>query len=290
VPIVAAGLVTCRRRPGFTLVELLTVLAIVGVLVGLLLPAVQASREAARRSLCQNNLRQIGIALHSYHAVNKHFPRGGWAPTSAKLSWSASILSNLEARSLFDQIDRTVSFTDPRNLAVGQTQLAVFLCPSAPQDLALKTLSPFLLPKPTLYARTSYGAVNGERGLRYFNAKNDPERGAMIFEKDISLQEVTDGASQTILIAEAPEGIHAMWINVLNLFDQSGPINAPAESPGQAQYVFADFGQEVSSYHPAGAQVLFADGSVHFLSESLDALILAALCSRAGNEPIGGWE
>ncbi|MCH7751005.1 MAG: DUF1559 domain-containing protein [Planctomycetes bacterium] len=277
-------------RCGFTLVELLVVIAIIGVLAGLLLPAVQSAREAVRRLQCQNNLKQIGVALHSYHDVNKQFPRGGWAPSRAKLSWSASILPNLDASSLFDHIDRTVPFTDPRNLAVGQTHLSVFLCPSAPRDPVLKAFSHFLFPKPSYYARTSYGAVNGERALRHFNARNDPERGTMLFEKNISFKEVTDGASQTFLIAEAPEGIQAMWINVLNLFDQSAPINAQAESPERKKYVFADYGQEISSYHPTGAQVLFADGSVHFLSKNLDELVLAALCSRAGEEPIGGWE
>jgi prepilin-type processing-associated H-X9-DG protein len=222
--------------------------------------------------------------------LNRHFPRGGWPAKSANLSWSASILPHLEAPGLFDKIDRSVPFTDPRNQVAGQTRVSVFVCSSAPQDPPLKALSPFLSPTPLYYARTSYGAVNGERGLRYFNAKNDPERGAMILEKDISIKDITDGTTQTILIGEAPEGIHAMWVNVLNVFDQSGPINAPAVSPGQEQYVFADFGQEMSSYHPTGAHALFADGSVHFLAESLDAVTLSALCSRAGNEPIGDWQ
>lgn len=274
----------CARdlRPAFTLVELLVVIAIIGMLISLLLPAVQASREAARRLQCLNNLKQVGIALHSYHSAKKTFPRGGWAPTSAELSWGASLLPNLEAASLFDLLYRDVPYTDPSNLSAGQSQLSVFLCPSATYDDLLRK-SPDL-PGSSIhkYARTSYGAIDGERGLRRANATNNPERGAMIFEKNISLREITDGSSQTILVAEAPEGLHSLWISVRNLFDQSGPINAPAVFA--KQYVFADFGQEISSYHPTGAIALFADGAAHFLNEHIDDLTLAAFCSRSGGE------
>ena len=106
----------------------------------------------------------------------------------------------------------------------------------------------------------------------------------MIVEKNISLVQITDGSAKTILVGEAPEGINSMWFSVLNRFDQSAPINTLATfSP---QFVFFDLGQEISSYHPGGALALFADGSVHFLAESLDARTLAALCSRAGDEPV----
>src|SRR5205085_4903067 len=104
-------------------------------------------------------------------------------------------------------------------------------------------------------------------------------------EKNLSLADVTDGASQTILVAEAPEGIHSLWISVRNVFDQSAPVGerhsdrSPYAScliPG----VFCDYGQEVSSYHPGGAQAVFADGSAHFLRMAMDNAVLAALCSR----------
>jgi prepilin-type N-terminal cleavage/methylation domain-containing protein len=280
-----------RRSFGFTLVELLTVIAIIGVLVALLLPAVQASRESARRTQCQNNLRQIGIALHSYHETNGSFPRGGWPPSQAAFSWSASLLPELEASNVYDLLNRQAPFTDPANRQVGSTRIAVFLCSSARHDSLFREYPP-----PTAFAaerfplaRTDYGAVNGERTLRSPTATNNPERGAMIFERNISLKDITDGASQTILVGEAPEGIQGMWLDVLNVFDQSESINTPYRNEYEKPFAFADFGQEISSYHPAGALVLLADGSVHFLPESLDSLVLAALCSRAGDEPIGDW-
>ena len=109
----------------------------------------------------------------------------------------------------------------------------------------------------------------------------------MIFQKNISIANITDGTSQTILIAECPEGIHSQWMSVGNLFDQSALINTPAAFA--PQYVFWDYGQEINSYHRGGATTLFADGSVHFLAETLDNQTLAALCSRAGKELLTGF-
>ncbi len=269
-------------RLGFTLVELLVVIAIIGVLIALLLPAVQSAREAARRTACQNNLRQVGLALHLYHDTHSEFPRGGWAATKAELSWAAAILPHLEEGAVSDQIDHTKPYTDPTNLVAGETSLNVFLCPTAPHDSLWRKSADLPYSSEKRYARTDYGAVNGERGLRLPSGTNQPERGAMIFEQSISLKEITDGASHTVLIGEAPEGLHGIWIGVRNLFDQSAAVNAPALFA--PQYVFRDYGQEISSHHPGGAGVLLADGAVRFLPESLDDQALAALCSRAGGD------
>jgi type II secretory pathway pseudopilin PulG len=268
----------------FTIVELLVVIAIIGLLVALLLPAVQASRESARRAQCQNNLRQVGIALHSYHDTYKVFPRGGWPATSANISWTAAILPNLEERALYNSLNPSAPYTDPTNLAAGRTVLPGLLCPTSPKDSLRRSSADLPSTSPNLYARTDYGAMAGERGLRSPTATNSPERGAMILAKNISLTAITDGASHTILIGEAPEGMHSLWASVKNMFDQSAPINTPASfAPA---YVFWDFGQEINSYHVGGAFTLFADGSVHFLSEGMQNSVLAALCSRAGEEVI----
>jgi prepilin-type N-terminal cleavage/methylation domain-containing protein/prepilin-type processing-associated H-X9-DG protein len=267
---------------GFTLVELLVVIAIVGLLIALLLPAVQASREASRRTQCSSNLRQFGLALHTYHDLYKVFPRGGWPATSANLSWTAAILPHLEEKSLYDRIDRQVPYTHENNRPAGSTVLPLALCPTSPKTSLLKSSSDLPASATNLFARTDYGAINGERGLRSPGARNMPERGVLILEKHVSLAQIVDGTSHTLLIGEAPEGIHSLWMSVRNVFDQSGLINAPATYA--PQYVFFDYGQELSSYHPGGAQGLFADGSVRFLDERLDGPTLAALCSRDGGE------
>jgi prepilin-type N-terminal cleavage/methylation domain-containing protein len=291
--------------PGFTLVELLVVIAIIAILIGLLLPAVQAARESAARTKCANNLKQMGLALLGYHDVKKVFPRGGYAtstvpqPATAtdpaietKLSWSASVLPWLEQDALYRSIRADLPYTDSANLAAGQTVLAVFLCPSSPRD-SLYRSSPDLPAASPQYARTDYGALNGERGLRSPNATNSPERGVLIMAANLSLADVTDGASQTILVGEAPEGVHSLWISVHNVYDQSAPVSERHSDTSpypscQLPGVFCDFGQEISSYHPGGAETVFADGSVHFLRTAMDNGVLAALCSRAGGEPVGG--
>jgi prepilin-type N-terminal cleavage/methylation domain-containing protein/prepilin-type processing-associated H-X9-DG protein len=293
------------RPPGFTLIELLVVLAILAALTGLLLPAVQRVREAAARARCANNLKQMGLALLGYHDTYKVFPRGGYATPAvpqaatatqpaipAKLSWAASVLPWLEQDALYRTINPRLPYTDPANLPAGRTVLAVFLCPTAPHDSPWKPSADLPASDPTAYARTDYGAVNGERGLRSPDATNAPERGVLILEKSLRLADIKDGAAQTILLGEAPEGVHSLWISVRNVFDQSAPVSErhSATSPYPSctiPGVFCDYGQEISSYHPGGAQTVFADGSVHFLRTAMDNAVLAALCSRAGGEPVG---
>jgi prepilin-type N-terminal cleavage/methylation domain-containing protein len=258
----------------FTLVELLVVIAIIGVLVALLLPAVQASREAARRTACMNNLKQVGLALLGYHNARGEFPLGGRIAKGVAVgpSWTTEILPWLEEPPLRDQLDLTLRYTDPANLAAGRTLLPVMLCPSMPEGETPRKSAD----SANAYAKTAYSGVDGERGLRAANATNNPERGVMIFEKPISLKQIVDGTSHTAVIGEVPEGAHSIWISVKNIFDQSAPINSKAA-------LLADYGQELSSFHPGGALVVFADASVHFFPNSTDNLPLAAICSRDDN-------
>lgn len=124
-----------RPRGGFTLVELLVVIAIIAVLVGLLLPAVQTAREAARRSSCQNNLKQQGLAIHNYHDTKNRLPSGGRPPDASTVRCGVFVymLPFLDKKTLWDRYDTSVTWSDPKNLPVSSTRVAEFECPSAPR-------------------------------------------------------------------------------------------------------------------------------------------------------------
>ncbi|MGH7135643.1 MAG: DUF1559 domain-containing protein [Pirellulales bacterium] len=269
------------RRRAFTLIELLIVVAIIGGLVALLLPAVQAARESARRSQCADNLRQIGIALHAYHDTYKTFPSGGWIksadPTTANMNigWSAVILPGLEQQPLYAQLNFNLPYDTAANSQPGHTVLPVYLCPSEPR-ISLWNQTPG---DTYAFADCDYGGMYGPRGLSFPADVNNPPRGVMIFNQPIPLGQVLDGASQTLQIGEDPEAINAMWISGHNIFDECCPINARPPS---------EHGEELASRHPTGVNTLFADGSAHFLLETIDNVVLSALCTRSGGESMGG--
>ena len=269
-----------RPPRGFTLIELLVVVAIIGVLVALLLPAVQAAREAARRVGCVNNLKQIGLAAHGYHDTHAAFPAGGWialygqpSTKNMNMGWSASILPWVEQSGLFAALNLSLVYGDPANSSIGHTSLTVYLCPSEPR----KSLYNRAPGDKFDYADADYGGMYGPRGLVSPTDVNEPPRGSMLFNECVSLARITDGSSRTILVGEAPEAINALWIGGHNCFDQSAPINARPPT---------EYGEELTSQHPGGVNALFADGSVRFLKASLDARTLSALCTRAGGEVV----
>jgi prepilin-type N-terminal cleavage/methylation domain-containing protein len=259
---------TDRRRPGMTLVELLVVVAIVAALAGLLIPAVQAAREAARRTACLNNLRNVGCALHGHLLVKRRFPvgclewRGGWKPGPARcLAWSAAILPWLEEQPLFGEIDFGRPFDDPANAAAAAVRLAVYLCPSADRSGG-----------PAWMGRTDYGGLTGER----ITSPNNPEKGVLIHDRGFAEREIRDGLSKTILVGECSRGPwpDGQWINGRNLFDQAYAVNWPT------------WEDELRSRHTSGAQALFGDGAVRMLSDTTDWQVLAAACTRNGQEAV----
>jgi prepilin-type N-terminal cleavage/methylation domain-containing protein/prepilin-type processing-associated H-X9-DG protein len=265
---------TPRRRGAFTLIELLVVIAIIAVLIALLLPAVQMAREAARRIQCTNNLKQIGLALHGYHDAHNTFPSGGWialfgqpATQNMNTGWSVSVLPWLEQRPLFDGLNLRFVYDNLANSTATYTVIQGYLCPSEPRQTNWNRAPGDVF----LHADADYGGMYGERGLSSPTVNNNPPRGPMIFNQCIGLVQVSDGSSQTIQIGEDPEAINAMWASGHNIFDQSAPINARPP---------IEFGEELTSQHPGGVNALFADGSVHFLKNSTDPRVVAALCTR----------
>jgi prepilin-type N-terminal cleavage/methylation domain-containing protein/prepilin-type processing-associated H-X9-DG protein len=256
-----------RPSGGFTLIELLVVIAIIGVLIVLLLPAVQAAREAARRVRCLSNLRQVGLALHGYHDAIRTFPPGGWEwrpprnTTKRQIAWSALILPHLEQRPLYDGLNLHTPFDSPANTTGAATVLSVYLCPTVPRS------------EERLQGRGAcdYGGLFGQRIV----GNNNPPNGMMLYDVTLPIAQVRDGTSQTIHAGEDGGFPDGQWINGLNVFDQAFAIN---RAPG--------FENDLSSDHPGGAHALFADGSVRFLKDATDLKVLAALCTRAGGEAI----
>ncbi len=257
-----------RIRHAFTLIELLVVVAIVGVLIALLLPAVQAAREAARHVSCCNNLRQIGIALHAYHEVHECFPPGGIERRSARypngrqLAWSVFLLPHLEQRSLYETLDLSRAFDAPENAQAAARVIPTYLCPSVPRATNLVQGR----------GACDYGGIYGQR----ITGPNFPPKGTMIYNRAISIGEIRDGTAHTLIVSEDSAWQDGQWINALNVFDQAFPINrAPP------------FENDIRSNHPGGANGLLSDGSVRFLNENMELSTLAAICTRDGGEVVG---
>jgi prepilin-type processing-associated H-X9-DG protein/prepilin-type N-terminal cleavage/methylation domain-containing protein len=308
-------------RTAFTLIELLVVLAILGLLLGLLLPAVQKVRETAARLQCRNNLKQMGLALHNYHDTQKTFPPGylavvsysdGATDTLPGWGWAAIVLPYLEQ----DNLARQLNFQQPvRNSPAIQTVLQVYLCPSdLPPPAAFPVPDAFSNPV-TWAAPSSYAAcVGGDE-----SGTDDPTgQGVFYRNSQTRLTDITDGTSNTILIGErAWANVNGIWAGaVAGAVCKRGQHN-PCPGSGAGSYpapalVLAhshlnnatsdtDGGlDDFSSLHPGGSNFLFADGHVAFIrsipgdlsdgSYTPDSLAFQALGTRANGETIEGLD
>ncbi len=280
-----------RRRGAFTLIELLVVIAIIGILFGLLLPAVQATRESGRRTSCQNNLRQLALAMHLHHNAQGHLPFASQWRTTFHSAFNY-VLPYLEQTSLHSRLDFSQSvFRGPNNLLIKET-LPVMLCPS--MDL------PRLVPDPS-YGKTYEGApasyavcVGSENPWR------GPQNGAFVFSTSrfpTTLARFQDGTSQTILLGEMDYGLKNYFFPGTN--DLRGGvvqwgIGYPGFSIGTTKGVFNaqalvsgyDEFHTFRSDHPQGVNMAFADGSVRMLPTDTDAALLDALATRNGGETV----
>jgi prepilin-type N-terminal cleavage/methylation domain-containing protein/prepilin-type processing-associated H-X9-DG protein len=308
------------RRKAFTLVELLVVIAIIGTLIALLIPAIQAAREAARRSQCSNNLRQIGLAMHNYENGRRHYPAAylatlpyndGATDTSPGWSWAAAILPQLEEVAIFKRINFNLPVEDPANSAAVRSMIPLFRCPTDILPDAPFTISDDFGNPLATAAPSSYVAICGgdESGV-----EDRTGTGLCFRNSQVKTSQITDGTSKTILAAErawcVTNGIWAGAVNkgVCRRGDQNpNPGNKNGTGPAPTFVVVhthlnnatsdTDGGlDDPSSRHADGSNFVFADGSIHFLpdvpgdnadgSYTPDSLVFQAMGTRAGGESI----
>jgi prepilin-type N-terminal cleavage/methylation domain-containing protein/prepilin-type processing-associated H-X9-DG protein len=283
-------------RHGFTLIELLVVIAIIAILIALLVPAVQKVREAAARLQCQNNLKQIGLALHGYHDTNKHFPAPRGTHTAPQYlftefrGWMCDILPNIEENGLATQM-----YTSPWYVgffATYHSPVKTYLCPSDPRNLFSVLAGNGAL--------TSYLGVTGsdnDVNVQF----NGPTNGIFnISSPGIRLTDVTDGTSNTLMLGERPPSadLNLGWWgasdydNLLStrqlygdVFGAAGCVSPGLFGPGDTGGPCNGSDNHFWSFHTGGANWVFGDGSVRFLPYSASPLTIP-LASRNGGEVV----
>jgi prepilin-type N-terminal cleavage/methylation domain-containing protein/prepilin-type processing-associated H-X9-DG protein len=299
---------------GFTLVELLVVIAIIGILIALLLPAVQAAREAGRRTECANHLHQWGLAAHMYHDVNRTLPPGlnrpgGTAPfniepdTGRRYGWPVALLPFIEQQALRDRyIDIPAQFNLNRsnNGGISAEVISIMKCPSNGITSYLDTTSE----PPTIWAVTAYCGCAGRRAWR----TRDQTRDGIFYRNRMhGLGEITDGTSNTLMFGErwffdpifdqftGDKIIHWGWW----VFSGEGDVTLGTSVPinfllpqnftslggGTQQAMYNDRINAFGSGHPTGANFCLADGSVRLLRQTTAVPVLMRLGSRAEGVP-----
>lgn len=309
-----------RHQRGFTLIELLVVIAIIAILIALLLPAVQQAREAARRSQCKNNLKQIGLALHNYYDVHGCFPFGQGG-TGNRYSAISQVLPFLDQAPLYNDIDFSLPPADPVNDLPRLTELTVLRCPSD-----------FENPLPQTGGATNYMANKGNGIVWQLpvgpNAGLPAPNGVFYFQSRIRFRDITDGASSTAAFSERllADGSNGVVSPVADVFFHPGAPTTPDEAvalcdaldiadlsnqfplfmgapwmDGQHTYLHTDVPNSrscgffltlratmpASSRHPGGVHLLLCDGSVRFVGDSIDLALWRAIGSRDGHEVVG---
>lgn len=313
-------------RSGFTLVELLVVIAIIGVLMGLLLPAVQMAREAARRSQCSNNIRQLSLALLNYESGRGRLPFGR---DNLNFSTHSKLLPFLEQGNIADRIDFTVAFNHANNQFAMGSQIGMLNCPSDPQTIL-----------PVGFAGTSYRANQGS-GILWGRATTNPSdpnfgqpdpNGVFFLNSNLRLAEITDGASNTAAFSEHGKGdfsnaivspTDTFWpqtnpanpdaavadcrgIDINNLtFQRVSDVGAPwlrgyhstsiyfhVDVPNSRSCMFPPgrITTVAQSSHPGGVNVGRCDGSVGYVADDISREVWRALGTRNGDEVFNAGE
>ncbi|QDT53469.1 putative major pilin subunit [Caulifigura coniformis] len=313
-----------KARRGFTLIELLVVIAIIAILIALLLPAVQQAREAARRTQCKNNLKQIGLSLHNYVDSHNILPPGsvvllnpaGTQDNGHGWTWQASILPFLDQAPLFNAIQGDDGMGNEKGdqntgktLVLKQTTMSVFWCPSQPD---VRNGS-----QKNGYQTCNY---NGSMGIRIGNGNDDCYNGTSLttpahnrtdpwgcmngsgvfhVSSAVRFADVKDGMSNTVFVAEVPDsggdamGGFGAGCDRRVVFSNGADSNPPTE---MTEHMIAAEGNDpinggaeeaTGSWHTGGAHFVFGDGAVRFMSENMDMKTYQGTMTRAGGETLG---
>jgi len=350
----------CKRklgmsRSGFTLVELLVVIAIIAILIALLLPAVQSAREAARRAQCLNNVKQIGIALHNFHTVRGSFPTGGSARAGA--GWAAHLIPFMEHSEVYEQLDMEGPFYSPSDASLSNYFAlegfvdTTHVCPSSPlrrlirrEDAVMNGVwmqggNYFGIMGATLDESTPVDPSGKDRVCDCTPTSGACSHGGFVAANGVfyphsetRVSDIFDGTSNTMVIGEQSDQGHSPGGICPSPWDSVGPVEIRAskrmgmwtgfafatwqedwinsscncstnfeggtsstvrwpintkvrisEADGMGNYAF---NHPLQSAHPGGINVLFADGSGHFLSENIDRATLNWLCIRDDGNPV----
>ncbi len=289
-----------RSRHAFTLIELLVVIAIIAILIGLLLPAVQKVREAAARTKCQNNLKQVGLGFNNFHSTYGCFPPGGLSGATDNVtrsaarrvgvdtpgvihSWSPFLLPYIEQDNIAKQYSFNVNWNASANQTAIANEIKIFLCPSTPNSSGRVCTGGGVNNPPSDYApNNAYSSSLASAG--YCDVVADYS-GVLQVNRTYSIPEVRDGTSNTILISEcagrpdrwvmgrlaaAGAAQDGGWANRDNEYIVHGVLTTDGStSPGPC-HTNCNNGNEVYSFHLGGANHVFADGSVHFITASMD--------------------
>jgi prepilin-type N-terminal cleavage/methylation domain-containing protein/prepilin-type processing-associated H-X9-DG protein len=304
----------------FTLVELLVVIAIIGILVAILLPAVQSARESARRAQCLNNFKQVGVAMHSYHAARNRFPQGidMWTtstpcsiPPGKTLSfigwgWATQILPYFEETQVFSMFDLTErsdnNYASGNSFKAGASRINSYLCPSDPQGFELVGCCSGVSNGATEaedLGKTNMAGVADSKSWQcvwkdydnYPSGWARPDGNGVLFQHSaVNVAKITDGTSHTLMVGEvvgfdAGSNSGYFWVT-WDVLDVANGLNLPLRVPPRSLFDETESG--FASHHPGGCHFLFSDGSAAMLNESIDQDLLAALATRNGAEVIDG--